>query len=152
MIPRTKNNKKKTCRYRTFTFHYQVSLSYAHLIFYSAIKKIWVVRSKPWGGNVSTATVSKEHQLLGSWGFVLFSDFKLNSISKLGVVFPSCYCQDVLPERALPTDLDADVQRLLLPAASLGSQSHTSAHQPWVNWVAFKSFGTWWQCLNTTAA
>lgn len=76
----------------------------------------------PWGGNVSTDLVSKEHQLLGDWGFVLFSNFRLNSISELGNVLPSCYCQDVLAERVLPAVLD--------PGASQSPQSPLSQPAP----------------------
>lgn len=46
--------------------------------------------------------------------FVSVSNIKFNSISKLGDVFLSCYCQDVVAEGSLPTFLDADAQRLLV--------------------------------------
>lgn len=76
----------------------------------------------PRGGDVSTGLVSEEHQLLGDWGFVLFSNFKLNSISELGDVLPSCYCQDVQAERVLPAVPD--------PGASQSPQSPLSQPAP----------------------
>lgn len=91
---------------------------------------------------------------LGFWflfGF-FFSNFRLNSISTLEDVFPSFHCQDMLTGTALPPYLDADAPRLLLPTASLCSHSYPSAHQPWVNWVAFKSSGSWCLCLDTARA
>lgn len=148
MVPEnddSQKKKKKSCSYCTSTFPYQVSLSYAHIIFYSAIKE----------GDLSAQNQIPRSQCFYSYyfqetpttgqlgfGLVWFSNLKLSCISKLGDVFPCYDWEDVLAERALPAHLDADRQRLLLSAAFLASWRHPSACQPWVNWVAFKSLGT----------